>query len=117
MKEQNLNEFENEMLENLRHQKIYCIIKSVSKSGMTRRMVFYFQFQNELYYLNDIIAKLTNFKNDKNGYLIVKGCGMDMVFYVLNEFNKGIFEYKKLKSKPSWIIPNNWILPNNYRLL
>lgn len=110
MKEQNLNEFENKMLENLRNQKIYCNIKSVSKSGMTRRMVFYVQFQNELYYLNDIIAKLTSFKKDKNGYLIVKGCGMDMVFHVLYSFNIGIVNYKKLEHGTEWINPNNYKL-------
>lgn len=110
MKEQNLNEFENEMLENLRDQKIYCIIKSVSKSGMTRRMVFYVQFQNELYYLNDIIAKLTGYKIDKNGYLVVQGCGMDMVFHVLDSFNIDIINYKKLEHGTKWINPNKYIL-------
>ena len=117
MKKQKLTEFENELLESLKGEKIYCVIKSVSNSGMTRRMVFYVQLQNELYYLNDIIAKLTGFKIDKNGYLVVQGCGMDMVFEVLYLFNKDILYYKKTVEGINLESDATWCEPHNYRLL
>ncbi len=117
MKKQELTDFEKELLESLKGQRFYCVIKSVSKSGMTRRMVFYFQFQNELYYLNDIIAKLTNYKKDKNGYLVVQGCGMDMVLHVLYLFNEDILYYKKTVEGINLESDATWFEPRNYRLL
>jgi hypothetical protein len=90
MKKQKLTDFEKELLENLIGQEMYCVIKSVSKSGLTKRVIFSVQYKNELYCLNRLIAKLTFFKNDKDGYLVVKGGGIDIIFHTLLQLAKEV---------------------------
>ena len=36
-----LNDYDKELLEDVRNQKVYCIITKVSQSGVTRKMRFY----------------------------------------------------------------------------
>jgi hypothetical protein len=84
-----LNDYDKELLESIRGQKVYCNIKRVSQSGMTRKMSFYaFSTKhNELANINYLIAGIAEYGQDKNNDLIVGGCGMDMVFSVLSNFN------------------------------
>jgi hypothetical protein len=93
MKKQKLTDFEKELLENLIGQEMYCVITSVSKSGLTKRVIISVQYQGKLHCLNKLIAKVTFFKNDKDGYLVVRGGGgIDMVFHTLIQLAKGGWE-------------------------
>lgn len=78
-------------------QVIACIQK-VSKSGMTRKIDF-FLINNGKYWPSDSLININNwieqvagYSVDKNGCVIVSGCGMDIIFSVLSNFNYAISE-------------------------
>ena len=60
---------------------VYGIIRSVSASGMSRNIDLYVIKDNAPIYLSGNAANVLDWKlSDKRG-VIVKGCGMDMVFH------------------------------------
>ena len=66
---------------------ILATIKSVARSGMSRRISFALVKNNEVFILDGVMAKLTGLKD--GGYckgLSVGGCGMDMIFHTLECF-------------------------------
>lgn len=77
---------ENEWLKNLIDSKapILVIIKSVAKSGMTRSMELYIMEDDVPLRITHIIAKLGEFRTNKDYYLTIKGSGMDMVSHVIS---------------------------------
>ena len=64
---------------------ILATIKSVARSGMSRRISFALIKNNEVLILDGVISKLTGFKDSHEG-LTVGGCGMDIVFHTLECF-------------------------------
>jgi len=60
--------------------KIGIVIKSVSASGMSRRMKV---INQDLYDITDYIADLLDLSANDKG-LLIKGCGMDMTFWLAN---------------------------------
>lgn len=94
MEKEKLTNYEKEIIEKIRGGQVLCVIKSISKSGMTRKMKFFtIDSKGELHRITHLISKTTSFKLDKNDCLIVKGCGMDMGFHVLSNFNYKMAEY------------------------
>lgn len=70
---------------------VYCVIRSVSRSGMSRKMAF-FGFDSKAEPGRDPMRPLTGLMNDvlqwgtdDNLDLKVGGCGMDMVFHTIYE--------------------------------
>ena len=63
----------------------YVVIASVSRSGMTRKMRFYDEAMSGI---THEIAGKTGYRMDKDGNLIVHGCGMDMPWYVLYRYTR-----------------------------
>jgi hypothetical protein len=119
-----LTEWEKKELENMKHKTIYANIVSVSRSGMRRKMSFYYIHESELIRCTWVFAKICNYKLDKNGYLSVYGAGMDMVFSVLSNFNYAMAQYmtgktltELLDSKEcgTHIYDKYYIDANNYR--
>ena len=56
-------------------------IVSVSSSGMSRRMRFYIADKDgTIDWITCTVGHLLGMKTDKNGCLLVRGCGMDMCF-------------------------------------
>lgn len=84
-----LTDYEEITLEDVRNQKVYCNIVKVSSSGMTRKMRFYAISKQDcdLRHMTHLVGKITGYSTDKNHDLVVKGCGMDMIFHVLSNFN------------------------------
>lgn len=111
--------YENEQFESMKDKQIVCSIQSVSKSGMTRKMDFYFISDNRLIYCNKLIAEIAGYSRDKKGSLIVKGCGMDMIFSVLYNFNMSVLKLKGFTYKDHTHSENCefWIDSNNYKLI
>jgi len=64
---------------------IYCIIKHVSKSGMTRHIAFFYIGHNRPYWITHDIHQLLGYKMNKyHDAIVVGGCGMDMAWSVVN---------------------------------
>lgn len=61
-------------------QKILIVIRSVSASGMTRRMQVW---NDKLQNMTSLIADLCDLSENETG-LKVQGCGMDMAFWLAN---------------------------------
>ena len=72
-----------------REQEIYCIIRHVSQSGMTRHISFFCIEDNMPRFLDGYISKYLDYRMNKyyNG-LIVGGCGMDMAFSVVHHLQE-----------------------------
>lgn len=76
---------------------IYCVIRHVSKSGMTRHISFHYIKWNELYSINNIISDLLGYKMNKyHDAIVVGGCGMDMAFSVVNNLQAELNNNKYL---------------------
>jgi len=74
-----------EILQKYRGKQVAAIINKVSRSGMSRKIEFYADGYNRIgYYIARIIDYPYNI--DKGG-ITVTGCGMDMIFHVLSNFN------------------------------
>lgn len=65
--------------------------KSVSRSGMLRRVNVYVIKDNKLLYLNYLITQFTHYKRDSEGLIKLQGCGMDMGFSLVYNFSSEIF--------------------------
>lgn len=83
-----------------KENRIFCIIHSVSKSGMSRKLSFNeanFSKDGRGYFLNftALFTALGFSDRNKNGEFTVNGCGMDMVFHthytiIRNLYNLGM---------------------------
>lgn len=67
---------------------IYCIIRSVSKSGMSRRISLFTLQNGYMQYVTHQVAELLDYKLDKKEGIRVDGCGMDMCSYVVDLINR-----------------------------
>lgn len=76
-----------ETLKQFRNKNFHVVIRSVSKSGMSRKMDFYVIDGDRLLCLTSAVAHLLGDNTDSKGYYNVSGCGMDMVFSVLSNMN------------------------------
>ncbi|MDR0275577.1 MAG: hypothetical protein LBI48_09615 [Burkholderiaceae bacterium] len=92
---------------------VYGIIRSVSKSGMSREIDLYaiksmpnaqvknnagqLAWQPKLVYLTDYVSTVLGWpRKNKSGYpnggLIVKGTGMDMLFYTVHRLGSALYD-------------------------
>lgn len=83
---------------NRSNRKVFCIVKNVSSSGMSRDIDFYTftheQGEIKKHWLSYRIAGLLDYPfNDKKECVKVSGCGMDMCFSVV--YNLGSVLYPK----------------------
>lgn len=62
---------------------IYGIVKSVSASGMSRRIKFYTIKDNRPVFLSWSIGQILGYKVKEDGTIRVNGVGMDMIFKVV----------------------------------
>lgn len=73
---------------------------SVSKSGMTRKLSIYANTkQNVMTNLTGDVAKILGWTLDKNGFLVVSGCGMDMHFHTIYTLSCALYGYSSNKNK------------------
>lgn len=70
---------------------VYCVLRSVSGSGMSRRIDFYAMRKNRPQWLSGYIGCLLGYsRSDKQG-LLVRGCGMDMGFSVVYSLGSALY--------------------------
>lgn len=79
---------------------LFIVIKSVSKSGMQRRMQVY---NNNGQFLTGYIADLCDLSFNNNG-LKIDGCGMDMTFWLADYITRSLWPDKKY---PEWAYGGN----------
>ncbi len=77
---------------------VYTVLKHVSQSGMSRRIDFYAIKKNQPVFLSGWMADLLDYRQHKDGCLVVGGCGMDMGFSVV--YNLGYALWPKGTPKP-----------------
>lgn len=65
-------------------QTINTLVRSVSASGMSRRISLYIVDGSEIRNIDHWVSIITGYKHSNNGGLIVGGCGMDMCFHLVH---------------------------------
>lgn len=80
-------------------QTIYTILRSVSRSGMTRTISLVYFVDNEPLYLDYTVSKILGLKMAKDGGIKVNGAGMDMGFYLVDSFAQATH----LKFRQRWL--------------
>lgn len=74
-------------------RRIYCILNSVSRSGMTRIITPYVIIKNVPCFVGCLIAELLDLKRDlHSGGVKVSGCGMDMGFWLVYEVGSVLYK-------------------------
>lgn len=63
---------------------VHAIVRSVSKSGMSRRMDFFVMRNESATRITHHIARLLDWSQNPDKGLRVDGCGMDMGFHTLD---------------------------------
>jgi len=71
---------------------IHVIIKSVSRSGMLKRVNTFIIKDNRLFFINYLIEQMTTYKTDKEHLIKLYGCGMDMGFKLVYDFSSVLFK-------------------------
>ena len=127
MEKKQLDELKTQAITNIekyRNKKIYARVNHVSKSGMSRRIEYYCVHDGVIDRVGYLIACLAGYKYDiDKGGLNVGGCGMDMIFSVLSNFNyfmaqqdtgKTLAELLKSKECGEHIYDKYFFDANNY---
>lgn len=71
---------------------IYHTVKSVSKSGMSRKISFYIVVDGKIKDINWYLSNLLDYKRDpSNGALKIGGCGMDMGFHIVYSAGRALY--------------------------
>jgi hypothetical protein len=72
--------------------KIYCTVRSVAKSGMSRKMSLFIVHNGHIEGITGLADNILQWGTDDNGYLKVSGCGMDMGFHTVYSLSYSLFE-------------------------
>jgi len=62
------------------NQTVYCVLRRVSKSGMSRDISLFIVIDGELRNIDVLAADACGIKLSKNSGIVMGGCGMDMGF-------------------------------------
>lgn len=71
---------------------IYCILRSVSSSGMSRTLSLYVIRDNELRSITSYAADVLQWGTNDKGHIKVSGCGMDMGFHTVYTLSRYLFK-------------------------
>lgn len=86
-----------------RGETIYCVLRSVSRSGMSRRIDIYVMRRGYPVYLSYRVARLLGWTCKGNGDGIrVDGCGMDMGFHLVYCLGRTLFPNGIRLRKGEW---------------
>lgn len=71
--------------------KVFTILRSVSRSGMSRNIDLYLLEKDEKVYLTYSVAALLEYPRAKDGSLKVGGCGMDMGYHIVHSLARVLY--------------------------
>lgn len=78
---------------------VYGIVRKVSASGMSRNIDLYIIKDNRMVYLTGWASIVLGYKRMDRG-MVVRGCGMDMVFACVSSLAEACgFDYKAIRSE------------------
>jgi len=80
---------------------IYTVIRHVSASGMQREISVKMIDAGRIISLDWLVSNATGTKIGKHNGLVVKGCGMDMGFHLVDQINHLFSPSKKFRQE--WI--------------
>ena len=92
-----INQFKEELKEciKLGGNNVYCVLRGVSRSGMTRYIDFYTFTPNTQgitkFYLTYKICAILGYPLTSDNGLKVEGCGMDMGFAVIYDLGRTLY--------------------------
>ena len=89
-------------------KRVYCVLRHVSASGMSRRIDFYVIRDNEPQYLTGLIGMALDYKRHDRGGLVIGGCGMDMGFHVIYTLSSVLYG-RKHDADSGYILKSEWI--------
>ena len=81
---------------------IYTVIRHVSTSGMQREISIRMIDAGRIISLDWLVSTATGIKIGKHNGLVVKGCGMDMGFHLVDTINNR-FSSPSKKFRQEWI--------------
>jgi len=89
------------ILKDINSDTIYTVIRHVSSSGMQREISVRMIDANRIISLDWLVSNALGMKIGKHNGLVVKGCGMDMGFHLVENINHLFSPSKKFKQE--WI--------------
>lgn len=69
-------------------QTVFTVCRSVSSSGMSRRISLYIVHDGDMRCLDHAAADVTGYKNSEKGGLTLTGCGTDMGFHLVETLGR-----------------------------
>ena len=88
---------------------LYTVIRSVSKSGMSRNLDVFAIHEGRPLWLSVYIAACTGMRLTDGKGLHVTGCGMDMGFHVVNNLSIALFCPGKYTREGANALRQEWI--------
>jgi hypothetical protein len=95
-----INELGN-ILKDIPTDTIYTVIRHVSTSGMQREISVKMIDAGRIIHLDWLVGMALGIKQGKHNGLVLKGCGMDMGFHLVNSINRVCGNGKTFRQ--SWI--------------
>ena len=100
IKEEAIQELSN-ILKDIPTDTIYTVIRHVSASGMQREISVKMIDAGRIIHLDYLVSTATGKKLGKHGGIVMKGCGMDMGFALVDGINHMFSPSKKFRQE--WI--------------
>lgn len=72
-------------------QTVYCLLRRVSASGMSRDISFYALDDGSMRFLDGLMSKALGMTRSKRDGLKVQGCGMDMGFATVYDLGRALY--------------------------
>jgi hypothetical protein len=90
---------------------VFCILRSVAKSGMSREITFMTLKGGEPYYLDYRIGQVLDLKRGKSDGLKVHGAGMDMGFHVVHNLSYALHGYPTTdnENRRGYTLTHRWM--------
>jgi hypothetical protein len=70
---------------------IYTVLRSVSRSGMQRTLDLYAIVDGQPMYLSGHAAKVADLRRNKEGAIVISGCGTDVGFEAVYNLSMAMF--------------------------
>ena len=99
-------------IKSCKENRIFCVIHSVSKSGMSRKLSFYESTFNEdgrggFLNFNALFIALGYSDRNRDGKFTVNGCGMDMVFHTNYSIIHSLYNLGMITNEECEILAQN----------